>query len=153
MKASWPFVRREVLRSHSWNSATARASLAALVATPEWGFDSAYQIPADCLQVLEVDNGVQWRVEGQTIVTDGTDELDIRYMQDVTDTEQYDSLLTDVMVVRLAIEIVERITDSTTKRAALLQEYGLLMDEARMQDGSEQSPAEFEEDAWITARY
>lgn len=152
VNASWPFVRREVLRSHSWNSATTRTQLAELAIAPSWGFDSAYQVPSDSLRILEVDTDYQWRIEGDHILVDGTGELNIRYLKDETDTEKYDGELTDVMVLRLAVEIVERITDSTTKRSALLQEYQALMMEARGDDGEEQSPSEFEEDSWVTAR-
>lgn len=150
--ASWPFVRREVLRSHSWNAVTVRATLAELATGPLWGFDSAYQVPSDSLRILEVDTTYQWRIEGDQILTDGSGELFIRYLKDETDTEQYDGSLTELMVIRLAVEIVERITDSTTKRVELLDEYQLLLSEAKADDGEEQSPSEFEEDDWVTVR-
>lgn len=150
--ASWPFVRREVLRSHSWNSVTTRVKIAELVDAPSWGWDTAYQVPSDSLRILEVDTTYQWRIEGDEILTDGTGELSIRYLKDETDTEQYDAGLTELMVLRLAVEIVERITDSTTKRTELLNDYLMLLSEAKADDGEEQSPSEFEEDSWVTAR-
>ena len=149
---SWPFVRQEVLRSHSWNAATTRTKVAALTTSPSWGFTTAYQIPGDCLRILEVDTETDWRVEGQQILTDATGELSIRYTKDETDTDVYDGALTECMVLRLAVEVCERLTNSRTKRESLLLEYEERLMEARSVDGEEGSPAEFEEDDWITVR-
>ncbi len=152
VNAAWPFVRKEVLRSHSWNAATVRTKLAALSASPSWGFDTAYQVPANCIRVLEVDTTYDWRVENGQILTDGTGELSIRYVKDETDTEKYDGALTEAMALRLAAEVCERVTNSRSKRELLLAEYEQVVMDARASDGEEGSPAEFEEDDWITAR-
>lgn len=152
VNAAWPFVRQQVLRGHSWNAATVRTKVAALATAPSWGFATAYQVPADCIRVVEVDTIADWRVEGQTIVTDATGQLSIRYVQDLTDTEQYDGALTEAMVLRLAVEVCERITNSRTKREALLLEYEETLADAKGADGEEASPAEFEEDVWLTVR-
>ena len=143
--ASWPFVRREVLRAHPWNIAVVRIKLAALADAPSWGFATAYEIPADSLQVLEVDTVQDWRVEGREIRTDATGELSIRYTKDETNSEIYDGILT--------AEIAERLTNSRSKRELLLAEYEDKIQEARMADGEEGSPSEFEEDAWVTVRH
>lgn len=151
--AAWPFVRREVLRSHPWNSAVTRTKLAALVSAPSWDFTTAYELPADCLSLIDVNTTADWRVEGREIVTDATGELGILYIKDETDTEKYDGLLTEVMVIRLAAEIVERLAPNRGNRELLLMEFQDKLAEARSADGSESSPAEFEEDLWVTARY
>ena len=147
------FIRVEVLRAHSWNCVTTRAQLSKNVTDPLWGFDSAYDLPADCLRVIDVDTDLQWRVEGRQILIDGDADIDVLYLKDETDPTQYDSMLTAAFVVRLAVEICERITDSRTKREFLWQEYQLLLDDAKARDGEEQSPVEFEEDDWVTVRY
>lgn len=152
VNAAWPLVRREVLRAHPWNCATQRAKLAALAVAPSWGFETAYEIPADCLRILEVNTTADWRVEGNQLVTDDTGELGIRYLKDETDASQFDGLLTECMVLRLAAEIVERIVNSHTKREMLLAEYEQKLDDARFADGAESSPAEFEEDLWLSVR-
>lgn len=150
---AWPFVRKTVLRSHSWNSATVRTQIAPLATAPEWGFATAYAVPADFLHISEVDTVADWRVENGEILTDATGTLNVRYTKDETDTEKYDGSLTTVMALRLAVEIVERLTNSGPKKNVLLQEYSAALMEAKIDDGQEQSPAEFEEDDWITSRY
>lgn len=154
--AAWPLVRREVLRAHSWNVPVARATLAAtndtINGSSTFGFDTAYNIPADCIYVIEVDTEYDWRVEGRQILTDGNTSIHIRYAKDETDPEQYDPALTAVMASRLAAEIAYRITDSATMRDRMWQEYEMQLERAAMADATEQSPADFEEDDWITVR-
>lgn len=87
------------------------------------------------------------------IVTDETGLLSVRYIQDVTDPSDFDPMLTEALVLRLACEIVERVTDSTSKRDLLMAEYQRFMREVKHIEGEEQSPSEFEEDVWITSRY
>ena len=150
---SWDFVRQNVLRMHSWNSATVRAQLAADITAPLWDFATAYSLPADCLHMMEVDTPYDWRVENGKIVTDTTGTLNVRYVKDETNTEVYDASLTYVMALRMAVEISERINGNRIKRQGLLQEYTIALNDAMADDGEEQSPAEFEEDSWITARF
>ena len=152
-KLAWPFVRQNVLRAHSWNSATVRTQLAPLATAPTWGFATAYTVPADYLHISEVDTDLDWRVENCEIHTDATGTLNVRYVKDEEDTELYDGSLTVVMGLRLAVEIVERVTNSGPKKNVLLQEYQVALNEAKVDDGQEQSPADFEEDDWITSRY
>jgi hypothetical protein len=151
--AAWPFVRQQVLRSHSWNCATTRTQLAPLATAPSWGFATAYTVPADCLHVMEVDTPEDWRVEGGQILTDATGVLNIRYLRDETDPEQFDASLANALAVRLAVDISEKINGNRIKRAQLLEQYRELLNDAMVDDGEEQSPAEFEEDDWITSRY
>lgn len=247
VKNSWPFVRRAVLREHSWNVATIRANLSPpydSALTPEWDFASVYELPTNCLRILEVNTTEQWRVErapvsaaivgtvmlvtsplivnsvvevetttahnlvtgdfvylsaaNQTslanniqpiafktshkftmpevdtngfkaaspvlskvfkvtmapaIVCDKTGSLGVRYIEDRTDPSDFDAMLTEALVLRLAVEIVERVTDSTRKREALMDEYIAFMREVQHIEGQEQSSSEFEEDLWISSRY
>ena len=245
---SWPFVRREVLRAHPWNSVTKRRTILAEAALssylkPNFDFSHSFKLPDDCLRVLEVDVEGQWRVErapvsvtsagtysssypqvvssevrivtaadhnlgtgalcyvssasddklnGQlshiekvndttvrfpdidqdgftdgslvggvlasveeavALVADTEGPVGIRYIEDETNPAFFDSMLTEAIVLRLAVEIVERVTDSTRKREALMAEYADFMREVKHIEGQEQSPSKFEEDLWISSRY
>lgn len=148
----WPFARRHVLRSHSWNAATVRTSLSPLVAAPAWDFEYQFALPADCLHLMEVDTTDDWRIENGYILADEA-TIDIRYIKDETDVTKYDASLAVVMGLRLAVEICEKLTSSRGKRELLLDEYLRASADAMADDGEEQSPSEFEEDDWITSRY
>ena len=91
---------------------------------------------------------------GPCIVTEDTAEtVSIRWVKDVTDPSEFDSMLTEALVLRLAVEIVERVTDSTRKREALMVEYQEFLREVKHIEGQEQSPSDFEEALWISSRY
>tara|TARA_R110000751_G_scaffold47018_1_gene105422 strand:- start:2005 stop:2499 length:495 start_codon:yes stop_codon:yes gene_type:complete len=153
-QSAYPLVRDEVLRAHPWNSAIARASLAKLSDAPSFGYAAQYQLPADCLRVVEVyDIPWPWVVEGRRLLTDGGSPLDIRYVRREEDVNQWDALLVNAVAARLAMELCEELTQSNTKRQIATQEYEGFLSRARGADGQESSPMPFEEDSWINARY
>jgi hypothetical protein len=151
--SAYEHIRDEVLRSHPWNSAIARASIAKLSDAPAFGYDDQYQLPADCLRVVEVyDSRLPWVVEGDVILSDDGSPLKIRYIKQETDPNKYDPLLLSAIAGRLALELVEELTQSNTKRERALQEFEVIMSTARRADAQEQSSMPFEEDDWILAR-
>lgn len=150
---AYPYVRDAVLRAHVWNCTVSRQALPALTTTPAFGFDYEYQLPSDCIKVLEVDTSYQWTVEGRKIVTDQAAPLNIRYQVQEEDPTQYDPLLVEVISARMAFEMAEELTQSNSKKDAALRDYRELMLEARLRDSQEQSPAELYEDDWVNVRY
>ncbi len=246
--ASWPFVRREVLRTHSWNAVTRRQKLrrelyaSGTAIKPDFDFTSIFRLPNNCLRVLEVDTTGAWRVERAPVVdtavaaysltypqvvndeifvttaaahnlttgdlvylSDATDtdieeailevtvalsttftlpEFDtsgfvdgsggggvvmkmtmetsvlcdesnpvgVLYIEDVEDPSSFDAILTEALVLRMAAEIAERITNSRTRRELLLVEYDNKVTEARGSDSAESSPMSYVEDTWLTVR-
>jgi hypothetical protein len=128
--------------------------LAKLADDPAFGYDAQYQLPADCLRVVEVyDTTLPWVVEGRKLLSDEGTPLSIRYVRREEDPNQWDALLVSAVAARLAVELCEELTQSNTKRQIATQEYEGLMRLARKADGQESSPMPFEEDAWINARY
>lgn len=91
----------------SWSSTIKRASLAKTTNTPTFGFANEFQLPVDplCLKVLSVDEDtagdVAYRIEGDKLLSDNA-SIKIRYIGRLTDTEDYDVLLTEAIEVLLA---------------------------------------------------
>ncbi len=150
--SAWEHVRDEVLRSHPWNSVSARETLAPLGTDPIWGYDYHYLWPADCLRVLMVDTEYAWVVEGRSILTFAGDEIDIKYIKQETDTAQYDALLVAACAARMAVELCEELTQSNSKKEAARDWLKAVMKMARGTDGQESSGFVLEEDPWITDR-
>jgi len=154
--SAWDRVRRATIRRHSWNSTTARASLPKLSTVPAYGFDIEYQLPADCLRVFDIegsDNETDWRVEGRKLLTDFGAPLGILYAQDITDSQQFDPMLVEVLALALAVSICETITQSNTKKKELMANLKDAITDAKIVDGQEQTPSEFEEDNWLLVRW
>lgn len=139
---------------HTAYSSGGTAKKALIPLAPDTGYSYRYTMPTDCLRVLEFvdDPDFQWETEGREVLTDAGITVPIRYCSLALDPALWDSGLVNVMVSRLAAEIVEELTQSTDKRRLALAEYDRMISEARSKDAQEQSPQELAEDDWIQAR-
>ena len=159
-------VRDAVLRSHPWNTAIRRASLARDTDAPAFGFTYQYTLPTDpyCLRVLSFwnsnvdseiaayDSQVMFKIEGRKVLSnEGT--CKITYLARVTDTEQYDSLLSSTIAHKLAAETAYAITGSTSVSQAMQQLYEVRLREARSIDAMEGVPDKLIADDFINIRF
>lgn len=134
-----------VLRAHNWNFGTARQTLASLATTPAYGFAYEFQLPSDCLFVLDtdLDKNEKWVIEGRKILSDSS-SISIRYIQKVTDEAQLDPLFVEMLEAKLAYEMAIPITGQVSIRDRMEAEYEAKKKEARTRDGMEQSVEVFE---------
>ena len=159
-------VRDGVLRSHPWNVAITRASLAKDSETPAFGFANQFTLPTDpyCLRVLSFwnsnidsdvapyDSEVTFKIEGRKVLSnEGT--CKITYLARITDTETYDSLLSSTIAHKLAAETAYAITGSTTVSQSMQQLYELRMREARSIDAMEGVPDKMIADDFVNIRF
>jgi len=159
--------RRSELRRHPWNFAIKRIVLAADSVAPAFEFTYAFTLPADCLRVLlPNDSTLDWSVEGGKILTTWADSpitgstsssgtgvsLSLRYISDIEDVTQFDPSFYDALSISLAADLCEKLTNSTSKKAALGEDYKFVMSEARRTDALESLPQDPPDDDWITAR-
>jgi len=132
-------VRDEVLEAHAWRFARKRDALAADPAPPTWGFALQYTLPSDCLKVLAVKGyAVNWtsafEEEDGKLLTDITAPLYIRYLARVTNTGKFSPTFVAALAARLADEVCEVITKSSSKREKLQSEYLAKLKAARRSD-------------------
>ena len=152
-------VRDAVLRSHPWNCAIHRTTITALVAAPDSDYDHQYQLPANpwCLRLLQVgtleDQPTRWKVEGRRLLTN-EDSPPIVYVKRITDTNEFDPLLVDAFVLKLAIKLSMPLSKDPRIQKALIEELeGISLPEARSIDGQESSVQQIQTNDWIAARY
>jgi hypothetical protein len=152
----YPQVRDEIIRSHPWNCAMARASLPALLASPAWGFSFAYQLPADCLRVLAVNADDPfchpWKVEGRTVVTDREAPITILYLRRLDDSGFFDPMLVSVIAARLAMELARPLTSDSAIRKQMEDEFKERLRAARSADGQEGTPDRIYAEEFVQAR-
>ncbi len=61
--------------------------LTKLATAPDFGYDAQYQLPADCLRVVEVyDTKLPWVVEGRVLLSSESTPVYIRYVKREEDT-------------------------------------------------------------------
>tara|TARA_R100001198_G_scaffold61257_1_gene35566 strand:- start:2768 stop:3364 length:597 start_codon:yes stop_codon:yes gene_type:complete len=159
-------VRDQVLRAHPWNAVIERKELAQDSSAPAFGFTYQYTLPTNpyCLRVLSfwngnVDNEIaaydsqnMFKVEGRKILTDES-TCKIIYIARITDTEQYDSLLSSTIAHKLASEVAYAITGSNALGQQMFQLYQARLAEARSMDAAEGMPDKIISDTFINSRF
>ena len=154
-------VRDSVFRSHPWNSLVKRQKLAADVATPIYGFDFQFTLPADCLRVLHLDAyDSNYKVEGRKILCNES-SIFLVYVAQVTDPNEMDVLLRETISAALAADMAYSITASISIAKQFEEKYQFKISEARHADASEgqntdpsQGPVDqLQADDFINSRY
>lgn len=129
-------IRDMLLRAHPWNFAIKRASLAASVTAPAFGYTYAYPVPVDFVRALEVnENLYDWEKEGISILTDES-ECELKYIAEVP-VGYFDTTFDELLAVKLAHDICSDLSSSPTIKQMLADEYKALLREARLFDAQE----------------
>ena len=160
--------RDSVFRSHPWNCLIRRAELAQETDTPAFGYAYQYALPTNpfCLRVLEFSNGTLsypqdnmvsnsggpvFAIEGRKLLTDeGT--VKIKYVAKITDPQEYDVSLIQVIASRLAANIGYAITGSNSIVQMMYAKYDEEIKEARLNDATEGAPQRLEASDFIESR-
>ena len=161
-------LRRDyLLRTHNWSFAMTRASLPALDETPSWGYTTLYQLPTDCLRVVQVNDtwvvpgladytsgpdSEPYKITGRRIETDIGAPLKLRYIKRVTDPAQFDAAFVEVFASDLADQVCEALTQSNTKREATRAVLRQSLLEAVRSNAIELPPEAIPDDSWILSR-
>jgi hypothetical protein len=150
-------VKLAVLRDHTWNCSIQRAEIAADATEPEWGRANSFTLPSDFVRLVDdypEDNTLQkdWQIEGRKILTDYDDPIYIRYVYNVTDPNEMDSLLREAISAALAVELCEELTQSNTKKAALKEDYELILRRAKRTNAIENVAQDAPESSWLSSR-
>jgi hypothetical protein len=153
-------VRDAVLRSHIWNCAIERpsSSITSLSTGPDTDYDYYFQLPTNpyCLRLLQVgtkdDQPTDWKVEGRKFLYNDS-SAKVVYIKRITDTNEFDPLLVDVIVNRLQIKFAPSITNKRNFVRDLIDEYELITAPlARVIDAQEDAHREFVTEDWVQAR-
>ena len=174
--------RRALLRRHRWNFAIKRVQLAPDAAAPAFGKAYQFTLPNDCLKViLPRKDNLDWVVEGRKILSDcndnGADDgdgnwllagnlaaqqstgvantapvLNLRYIADIEDCTQWDSVFYDLLSDAIAIDICEPLTNSTSKKASLERHYQEAVEDAEQFDSFEKISQEPPSDSFWLVR-
>ena len=136
--------RDAVLRSHPWNFAITRASLAKLSTAPAYGFANQFALPTNpyCLRVLGMEyEDYIFKVEnvathGRVLLTDEA-TANIIYVARITDTNLFDAMFVDVLTQKLAVDLAYPVTNSTTLQTQMQKVFEKKLSEARSIDGQE----------------
>lgn len=154
LTAVFDYCLEDVLRSHPWNFAIIRAELAELTSEPIFGYDNQFQLPGDCLRVVEVSDGeniiTDFVIEGRKLLSDN-DEIYVKYIGKVTDPNQYTSQFIMVLASRIAAELAYAITNNKSTAEQIWQIYEQRLQLAKAADAQESDTSiVLDQDLWTT---
>lgn len=135
--------RDALLQAHIWTFAKSRTSLGQINPSPAWGFAYQYQLPADYIRMVKMDDvSIKFEIEGRKLLTDnGT--ANIQYIRQVLDTTEFSATFINVFSSKLAA----RASQIIPGKAALVQQLWTLyvndLKEARTIDKMEDSVETF----------
>lgn len=156
MNAAFERVRRALLRKYTWSFAIKRASVAA-DSTDETVLNTwkRYSKPNDFIRLIRDDETgfhVDWKIEGLYILSSTASPLKFKYVADITDPTYYDDLFIEAFAAKLALECATEITDSTTDKESLKDDFKAAIAEAKTIGAIEKEAEQFPEDSWLSAR-
>ena len=157
VKACYDACRNLELQSNFWTFAITRASLAALGSTPTFGRTYEYQLPANFLRLAPEDptyfaTKTDWLFEGRKILTSDPGPLLVRYVRNDAQPQEYHALFAEALAAKIALEVVEPLTQSTSKKQALGEEYVFHINAARRMNAIQAGAIAPEIDEWVRAR-
>jgi hypothetical protein len=126
--------------------------LALLVSTPVFGYDYEFQLPSDCLRVIEANDGsyliTDYKIEGRKLLCN-YDSVYIKYIGNITDPNQYTSQFIFVFSSRLAAEIAYAVTNNKATAEQIMKLYMQRLQNAKETDAQESDAVNvIDEDLW-----
>ncbi|MEE4688823.1 hypothetical protein V2K77_01910 [Pseudomonas alliivorans] len=135
-------VRDDLLRDHPWNCTIKRAVLSPDATPPAFGYDQQFELPADCLRVLEVGEGgvqIDYLLEGRTLLANTT-VLQLRYVYLNEIENTWDAGLVKLLTIAMAAAMAYPITQSAALQQTFEQKLEQAKRRARAIDGQEDPP-------------
>ncbi|HAA40906.1 MAG TPA: hypothetical protein DCE36_12625 [Pseudomonas sp.] len=151
----YPTVRDDMLRAHPWNCCIKRAVLAPDAVAPAFGYDYAFELPADFSRVLEVGSSgqqIDYLVEGRSILANTT-VLQLRYVFRNEVENTWDSHLIGLVTRAMAATLAYPVTQSAAAQTAQEQKLELTLRRAKAVDGQEDPPQTLGDERLYAARF
>jgi hypothetical protein len=150
--ARYPDVRDEVLSAHPWNCATKRAALSQLATAPAFGFTYEYQLPADYLYLVQLeDPKEEYEIEDNKILSDNS-TMKIIYVYQLTEVPKMTPSLVSAIAAKLAFEISNALARDPERSKTLWDAYQAKLSEARFVNATENPDRRFRTHSWTDAR-
>ena len=148
----YPLERDALLRENDWNFAKRRVILAPTAEAPAFGYQAQFAVPGDFLRLISVGDwqvGMpfcgQFKVEGRNILASGS-ALPLVYVFRNDNEATWDSKAVELMTARMLWKLAYPVTQSTSLRDTLRDEYAAMARAARAIDAQENPSQELGED-------
>jgi hypothetical protein len=152
-------VRQAELTRHVWGFSIAKASVTGTdLDTGDGTLNWSYSVPAAALRILPLTHDgephgipINWRRQGDVILSDHETPIIIRYVQDMTDPTDWPPLFVDVVATALAVKISLPLTHKSGMVQMAREAYQVALGEARRVNAFEASGSYYD-GAWSSQR-
>ena len=153
VNAIFDLKRDSLLRLHPWNFAIQRRNFNKTTNTPEYGFDSEFQIPGDVIRILTSENRAvdEWVREGDKVLVDDT-SFKARCIIRIEDPTKWDEMFVSTFAALLSAELAYSITDSRTVAKDRWDTFKEKLRQTTGVDAQVGTPSELFADEWIDSR-
>ena len=167
VNAVYTMLRDKLQRRFVWNFCKARVELAALSDAPAFGYNYQYQLPSDCLRVLQVGeffpppsladyvggSSAEYAIEGRRILTNDDGPIYLRYLQRVEDPTQFDVTFDAAFAALIAMNVCDALAQgSGTRLEQAKADYKDSIRDAVVANAIENPPEQLADDTWLLAR-
>lgn len=152
---AYTICRNALIAEHPWNFATKRVALGLLAGAPLWGFDKQFQLPADCLRVVETEydeyEGFEYRIEGGILLCNEA-SIKIEYISKNVTEAQFSPKFIEALGWKLAQELSYSLVQSIELMSTIEAKAKLEFANARLMDAQEGSPRQLRKSDWTNVR-
>lgn len=142
-----------LLYRHPWNFAILRVELGLLSTAPEYEYESKFQLPSDCLRVLDVDTDYPYEIEGTYLLSDDT-EIFIKYISSAPTVATFSQGFCEALSYRIASKLAYAISQNASLADSLWKKAEDAENYARSFDAQEgRSGATVVADEWLNSRF
>jgi hypothetical protein len=119
-----PLILEEILGCHDWNGVSKRAELNENATPPDFGYDHAFDLPADFIRFCGEDEQDvdEYIVEGNQILTDA-EEVYIRYVFGPAAFSDLPGYILPAIIAALAARLCKHLTSNDALQRQIQTEY------------------------------
>ena len=151
---AYPSDRDYVLRLHHWNCATKRYDLNQLASQPIQIDDATvyqYQLPSDCIRVMEC-SADDWRIEGRVLITPDS-SCSIRYVFRNEVVSSFDAAFAECVALKLAATLALNGVGSRERAIDMERRFVEALNDARYVDALERKRDVHTPEHLVRSRY
>ncbi|MBY7649723.1 MAG: hypothetical protein C4617_04445 [Candidatus Liberibacter europaeus] len=137
-KLALPFVLGYLFRSYDWRFANTSTKLARFNDKKNGKY--VFPLPADCVYLRTNNQDSPWTLEGNYLLSDDNSPIEISYTKLVLNPDEWDAIFRECIVLKLAIEICDKLVESDAKKNLLLGEFERTITLAKARSGGEGPP-------------
>lgn len=140
VSAQYEITLKELLTDSPWNFAIGRVELSDSGAEIPFGFSYKYELPEDCIRVLELENKSPYRVEEGYILCDVAEAIKIKYIKFADDPSKYSGAFVKALTLKLAEDISYILVQSAALQQQISSEAERYLRKARSMNSQEGTP-------------